>query len=141
MTNPLEPIVDLLADIMKKTEQELKNPSDKPLPPDLMSKVADLERMVRLYVRIHNTLLNVSHVDKKRIEEIIAHVPVGALANDRHVLERLAKVKASILEAKALLDRETEKLEATTEGKKRRAVTKRKKKFRGVGDQDSWKKL
>lgn len=140
-TNPLEPLIEQLEDILRKTEEEFKHPSDKPLSPDLLKQVAELEKNVKLYLHIHQTLMRVSKTDKQKVEQIVAHVPASVLPKDRLVLERLTQLKESIMQVKAFLAKETKKLAETEEEIKKKAVTQRRKKFRGVGGKDRWKKL
>jgi hypothetical protein len=142
--NPLEPILDQLAEILSMTEKELKNPSTKQLSPELLKRVDKLESLIMSYVRVHQILLKTSGIDKQKLQQIIEHVPERTLSKDRNVLERLAKIKESVVQFKELFDKEANKVNLgveTDKERKKRATTKRKSKFRGVGDQDKWKKL
>ena len=140
--NPLEPLIDQISDILRKTEAEVQNPSDKPVPPELLKQVAKLEKLVMAFVTIHQILLKGSGIDENKVEQIISHVPEKTLAKDKMVLEKLAKLKEIAIEAKDLFERESKKAKgaATDKKTKKREMTKRKSKFRGI-DEGKWKKL
>lgn len=142
--NPLEPIIDQIADILKKTEEELKNPSSKQISESVFKEVERLEKLVQAYVRVHQVLLKESGLDEKKIKQIIAHVPENTPKKDRLVLERLTKLQRDVVEAKTLFERETKRrggAALTDQERKQKEGAKRKKKFRGIGERDSWKKL
>lgn len=139
-TNPLENILDQLAAILKRTEEEMQNPSDKPIPPDLMKQVAELERQVQLFEKMHYFLLNASNADQNKIKQIVKNPQPGALIKDRLVLDRLKQIKEEIDKFKDVFENAAR--EARKEGTdKKKKIMQRKKKFRGIGEGDKWKKM
>ncbi len=136
MSSPLDPIIDQLADILKRTQEGLKNPpANKKVAPELWERVKYLEKLVMAYVQLNEAIRAQSRFEEKPAEKKIP-------AKDQAALDRLAKLKEEIIKQKEALEKETTKIKKLTpEGTKQREVTKRKKKFRGVGEQDKWKKL
>lgn len=138
--NPLENILDQLAEILRSTEEEMKNPSDKKPPLDLLKKVEELERQVELFQRMHQYLLSSSKADQTKIKEIVKNVQPGTLLKDRIVLDRLKQIKAEVDKIRDMFH------DAAQEAKKGGAhkpktPDQRKKKFRGLGGGDKWQKL
>lgn len=138
--NPIEHVLDQIADILRRTHEEIKNPSDKTVPEELFKKVKDLEKQVKNFILIQEKTIQASRIEKGEINRLILNPSSEASHRDIEILNRIKQLKNEINMAKMLFDEEVKKGEKKGEEKKKQ-IKKRKKKFRGFGEKDKWKKM
>lgn len=142
--NPIDPLLKQIAEILKRTEEELKDPSNKDLTPALEKQLKKLEGLIQAFIHVHRFLLEESGLNENQLKKIIGDIPQNMAAKDRIVLKRLSQLKESLIGSKEVFENEIAKRKRvgfTEEEKKQKEANRRKKKFRGMGESDSWKKL